>query len=105
MSVYSISELNKYLKTLLSFDNTLQNIWVKGQIGTFIKASSGHSYFTLRDSNSTIRCVMFKGAFSGIEELGTGISVVAHGRIAIYEAKGELQMVVDVIQPEGVGLI
>jgi len=105
MSVYSISELNKYLKTLLSFDNTLQDIWVKGQVGTFTKASSGHSYFILRDSNSTIRCVMFKGTFSGVNELETGVSVVAHGRIAIYEARGELQMVVDVIQPEGVGLL
>ena len=54
MSVYSISELNKYLKTLLSFDQVLQDVWVKGQIGTFTKAPSGHSYFTLRDSNSTI---------------------------------------------------
>ena len=105
MSVYSISELNKYLKTLLSFDQVLQDIWVKGQIGTFTKATSGHSYFTLRDSNSTINCVMFQGTFSGVNELETGMSVVAHGRIAIYEPRGQLQMIIDVIQPEGVGLL
>lgn len=105
MSVYSISELNKYLKTLLSFDKILQDIWVKGQIGTFTKASSGHSYFTLRDSDSTINCIMFQGTFSGVNELETGMSVVAHGRIAIYEPRGQLQMIVDVIQPEGVGLL
>lgn len=105
MSVYSISELNKYLKTLLSFDQVLQDIWVKGQIGTFTKAPSGHSYFTLRDSNSTINCVMFQGTFSGVNELETGMSVVAHGRIAIYEPRGQLQMIIDVIQPEGVGLL
>ena len=105
MSVYSISELNKYLKTLLSFDKILQDIWVKGQIGTFTKASSGHSYFTLRDSDSTINCIMFQGTFSGVDELETGMSVVAHGRIAIYEPRGQLQMIVDVIQPEGVGLL
>ena len=105
MSVYSISELNKYLKTLLSFDKILQDIWVKGQIGTFTKASSGHSYFTLRDSDSTINCIMFQGTFSGVNELETGMSVAAHGRIAIYEPRGQLQMIVDVIQPEGVGLL
>ena len=105
MSVYSISELNKYLKTLLSFDQVLQDVWVKGQIGTFTKAPSGHSYFTLRDSNSTINCVMFQGTFSGVNELETGMSVVAHGRIAIYEPRGQLQMIIDVIQPEGVGLL
>lgn len=104
MSIYSISELNKYLKTLLNFDNILQDIWVQGQIGSFTKAASGHSYFSLRDSDSTINCVMFKG-ISGITEIETGMSVVAHGRVSVYEPRGQLQMIVDVIQPEGVGLL
>ncbi len=102
MAVYSVSELNSYLKELLERDILLQDIWIAGEVANLARPGSGHSYFTLRDANSSLRCVMFRNGHGG-EHLANGASVIAHGRISIYEVRGDLQLIVDIVQPEGVG--
>ncbi len=102
MAVYSVSELNSYLKELLERDILLQDIWIAGEVANLARPGSGHSYFTLRDASSSLRCVMFRNGHGG-EHLASGASVIAHGRVSIYEVRGDLQFIVDIVQPEGVG--
>ncbi len=102
MAVYSVSQVNSYLKDILEREFVLQDIWVSGEIANLSRPGSGHSYFTLREASTSLRCVMFRTAI-GTERLSDGAAVIAHGRITLYEARGDLQLIVDMVQPEGVG--
>ena len=102
MLVYSVSNVTAYLKQMLEREALLQDIWVSGEVANLARPASGHSYFTLRDSDASLRGVMFKSSF-GAELLSDGTAVVAHGRVSMYEVRGELQLIVDIVQPEGVG--
>ena len=102
MPVYSVSQVAFYLRDILGRDPLLQDLWVNGEVANLSRPGSGHSYFTLREDNSSLRCVMFRDA-RGAERLENGGSVIVHGRISIYPARGELQFVADMVQPEGVG--
>ncbi len=102
MAVYSVSQVNFYLKNMLGQDPVLQDLWVQGEVANLARPGSGHSYFTLRDVGTTLRCVMFRGAH-GATLLSNGSAVIAHGRISVYEVRGDLQFIVDIAQPEGVG--
>ena len=102
MPVYSVSQVAFYLRDILGRDPLLQDLWVNGEVANLSRPGSGHSYFTLRGDNSSLRCVMFRDA-RGAERLENGVSVIVHGRISIYPARGELQLVADMVQPEGVG--
>ena len=102
MAVYSVSQVNAYLKDILEREFVLQDIWISGEVANLSRPGSGHSYFTLREASTSLRCVMFRTAI-GAERLIDGAAVIAHGRIALYEARGDLQLIVDMVQPEGVG--
>ena len=102
MAVYSVGQVHQYLKDVLARDPVVQDLWVRGEVGNLARPGSGHSYFSLRESNATLRSVMFRGS-AGAELLTEGAAIVAHGRIAIYEVRGDLQLIVDIVQPEGVG--
>ena len=102
MPVYSVSDLTGYLRGILERDALLQDIWVGGEVANLARPASGHSYFTLRDAGASLRAVMFKSAH-GAELLSNGEAVVAHGHVSMYEVRGEVQLVVDFVQPEGVG--
>ena len=103
MAVYSVSEVAGYLTDILREDPVLQNVWVRGEVGNFTRSAAGHSYFSLRDANATLRCVMFRGGGVGADLIEEGSAVIAHGRVALYEPRGDLQLIADVVQPEGVG--
>ena len=103
MAVYSVSEVAGYLSDILREDPVLQNVWVRGEVGNFTRSAAGHSYFSLRDANATLRCVMFRGGGVGADLIEEGSAVIAHGRVALYEPRGDLQLIADVVQPEGVG--
>jgi exodeoxyribonuclease VII large subunit len=90
------------MNEVLEYDDVLQDIWIEGEIPQATISAAGHAYFTLRDGNSSLRCVMFRNA-RGMEHVKDGAAITAHGRMAIYEARGDLQLIVDVVQPEGVG--
>ncbi len=100
--IYGVSQVTSYLRELLDYDDTLSDIWIEGEIANLRRPGSGHAYFTLRDSNSSLRCVLFRNS-RGAAHLQDGAAVVAHGRVSLYEVRGDLQLVADVIQPEGVG--
>ncbi len=102
MAVYSVGQVHQYLKDVLGHDPVVQDLWVRGEVGNLARPGSGHTYFSLRESNATLRSVMFRGSV-GAELLEEGAAVVAHGRVAIYEVRGDLQLIVDIVQPEGVG--
>ncbi len=102
MAIYSVGQINKYLKSLLLSDSIVSDLWVRGEVSNLTKSGAGHFYFTLKDSDSQIRCVMFRPAF-GSENLNNGSAVSIHGSVSIYEVRGDIQLYVDMVQPEGVG--
>jgi exodeoxyribonuclease VII large subunit len=106
MEVYSVSRITTYLRELLETDPHLGDIWVSGEVSNLTRSTAGHLYFTLKDADSQLRCVFFRGAtlqpdLASMVE--SGAQVVAHGRISLYEVRGDLQFYVDFVQPEGVG--
>ena len=102
MPVYSVSQVTTYISEVLSYDDVLRDIWIEGEVANLGRPASGHSYFTLREGKGSLRCVMFRNG-RGAENLSDGSAISAHGRIAIYEVRGDLQLIADIIQPEGVG--
>ena len=100
--IYSVSQVTSHLQELLTYDDLLADIWIEGEIANLRRPASGHAYFTLRDPQSTLRGVLFRYS-RGLEHLQDGAAVVAHGRISLYEVRGDLQLIADIIQPEGVG--
>lgn len=108
MQVLSVSQTIAYLKELIETDLLLGDIWLSGEVSGPRTQPSGHTYFTLKDAGAQIRGVMFRSDMQrqprAAEHLTQGSQVIAHGRLSVYEARGELQIVVDFVQPEGVGL-
>ncbi len=103
--VLSVLEVNKRVKLLLEDDEILRDVQVAGEISNFKHhRSSGHFYFTLKEAGSVLRCVMFRGKSRSLDfEPADGMKVVAHGYIGVYDVRGEYQLYVDGLQPEGLG--
>ena len=104
MRVHSVAEITGYLRELLEADELLADIWVSGEVSNLSESAAGHLYFTLKDESSQLRCVLFNRARLPIT-IENGMAVVAHGRISIYEVSGALQLYVDTVQPEGMGIL
>jgi len=103
---WSVSEVNAYLKNILEADANLQDLWVDGEISNLSRPASGHLYFTLKDSSSSIRCVMWKNRAQLIQtQLADGTAVEAHGTVSIYEERGQYQLYVDYLRPRGEGAL
>ena len=106
METCTVGELTLYLKHLLEGNELLQDVWVEGEVSNYIRASSGHCYFDLIEGGTVLRCVMWRShAMRWSRLLGNGASVVVHGGITIYPQKGQYQAVVDLVQPQGVGIL
>ena len=102
--VLSVSEVNNYLKKTIDNDIILSNLYVKGEISNLKYHSSGHIYFSLKDSSSKINCVMFKGRATLLTfRLKEGMNVIITGKASLYPATGSLQIYCDEIEEEGVG--
>ncbi|MCU0512041.1 MAG: exodeoxyribonuclease VII large subunit [Anaerolineae bacterium] len=100
--IYSITGITAYLRTLLENNELLQDVWVKGEISNMTRATSGHWYFTVKDSGAQLKGVMFKAAVQRQSfEPQNGDSVHLHGRLSVYEARGEYQLYADEIQRAG----
>src|SRR5438445_6355020 len=98
----TVSALARYLKDLLESNLTLTNLWVEGEISNLTRSQRGHVYFTLKDANAAIQCVMFQRQYRG-SPLEGGAQVLAHGNVSFYEQRGNVQLIVDFVQPAGVG--
>jgi exodeoxyribonuclease VII large subunit len=100
----SVSQLTRYIKRLFSFDNVLSNVCVTGEISNFKLHSSGHMYFTLKDDQSVIKCVMFRTQNQRLRfRPEDGLKVIARGYVSIYEAGGSYQLYPETMEPEGLG--
>ena len=102
MPIYTVSQVTGYLRDFLEQDELLANLWISGEVSNFKTYRSGHSYFTLKDSEAQLRSVMFKGG-RGAALLSEGSLVTAHGRVSFYEPRGDVQLIADLVMPEGTG--
>ena len=103
-TVLSVTELNNHIKDLLDGDFLLMNLAVKGEISNYKLYPSGHHYFTLKDAESSLRCVMFKGNASKLRFTPeNGLGVTAVGRVTVFPRDGGYQLYCTDILPEGMG--
>jgi len=103
-AIFSVSQLTSYLRALLDGDEVLQRVLVQGEISNCRLHSSGHLYFTLKDQSSCLRAVMFRSRAQALLFRPTdGLQVVAQGNISVYERDGQYQIVVNSLQPAGLG--
>ena len=101
---YTVTELNAAIRATL--DAEFQDIWVAGEISGAKLAASGHYYFTLKERDSQIRCVAFRSAHRYWKfKPQDGVAVLARGRIDVYEARGEYQLLVEALEPQGHGAL
>lgn len=104
VKVYSVEQINRYIRNLLENDFILNSFWVKGEISNFKAHSSGHLYFTLKDAFASIQCVMFEGAAQLLPFLPeNGLSVAVCGYVSVYEKTGQYQLYAELIEPLGIG--
>ncbi len=104
--VFTVTALNAYLRELFETDEVLQDLWVRGEISNFSQPRSGHLYFTLKDSESAMRCVMWKPSAMRLHFTpADGMLVEAHGAMSIYPAQGQVQLYVDALRPAGEGAL
>ncbi|MGI6554048.1 MAG: exodeoxyribonuclease VII large subunit [Bacillota bacterium] len=102
--IYTVRELTNYIRTVFEADTKLANVWIKGEISNFKLHSSGHLYFTLKDSDAAIRCVMFRSRAGKMKfRPEDGMEVIAKGYISIYERMGQYQLYVEEMDPSGLG--
>lgn len=103
---WTVSKLTFYIRKLLEENETLQDVWVQGEISNLSRPASGHIYFTLKDSSAALRCVMWKTSASRLGiTVQDGMEVEVHGRIGIYEVSGQYQLYADQIRPVGEGAL
>ena len=104
MQVYAVRQIATHLRELIETDLFLSDLWISGEVSNLRRYPSGHRYFSLKDADAALSCVLFKGDNKGFQ-FEDGDAVVAHGRVSFYEARGDLQLIVDFVQPEGVGAL
>src|SRR5579885_2904825 len=103
-TVYAVSELIEILRGLL--EDGLPAVWVEGEISNFSRPVSGHWYFTLKDERAQLRCAMFRGHNYLVRPVPKdGDRVRLRGRVSVYPARGELQLVAEFLEPAGLGAL
>ena len=105
-NVYSVGQVNSYIRNMFSQDFMLRSIYVRGEVSNCKYHSSGHLYFTLKDEKGAIACVMFSGYRKGLKfRLEEGQQVVALGSVEVYERDGKYQLYAREIIPDGAGFL
>ncbi len=101
---YKVHEITQILQGILQSEPILQDLWLEGEISNFARPASGHIYFTLKDNNSQIQCAIFRPAASRLRfPLQNGDAVLVNGRLSIYGARSQYQMIGERVAPVGVG--
>lgn len=101
-NIFTISEITKDLKGLI--EDNFSSVWLKGEISNLKTYASGHIYFTLKDEGAQLSAVMFRGQNSRLKfRLENGMAVIVHGRLSLFEQRGQYQIIVDNIEPDGIG--
>lgn len=102
--ILSVSELTTHLKNIL--ESSFSDIWVEGELSNLSIPQSGHAYFSLKDEQSQIRAVLFRSSQRFLKfTLQHGMQVTCRGRVSVYEPRGEYQLIVEYIEPKGVGAL
>lgn len=102
--IFSVAELNREAR--LAVESSLGVVWVEGEISNLARPASGHMYWSLKDEHAQLRCAMFRQRNRNLGfEPQNGQQILARGRISIYEARGEFQLVIDHAEPAGEGLL
>lgn len=104
--ILTVGELTKYIKNILESDRKLTNLWVRGEISNLTQHASGHIYFSLKDKESQIRCVLFRRVSEHLNfNLEHGMKIIVKGNIEVYEPYGEYSIIIEEIQPDGLGAL
>jgi exodeoxyribonuclease VII large subunit len=102
--IYTVSELTALLK--MTIEDNFPFVWISGEISNFRIPSSGHFYFTLKDENAQISAVMFRGQSRNLNlDLEDGIKIIGLGRISVYEPRGTYQIILEYVEPMGIGAL
>ena len=103
---FSVSQVNEYIKMLLEGNPNLSDLWVQGEISGAKLYSSGHLYFSLKDTDSVISSVMFRNSLMRMDfEPENGMKVLVHGRVSAYPPRGQYQFIADRMIPDGAGAL
>lgn len=103
VNVYSVEGISAYIRELLEGDSPLRDIWVSGEVSNMAVAASGHWYYTLKEGNTQIKCVMWRSdAARQVTRPRDGEAVQVHGRVSVYTQRSEYQLVTDTIRAVGV---
>ena len=103
-TILSVSRLTALLRGVL--EENFEQVWVEGEVSNLSLPSSGHLYFSLKDSGAQLRCVMFKGAAKNLRfRLNDGMALIVRGRISVYDQRGEYQLICEYLEPVGVGAL
>ena len=104
--IFSVSSLNAYIKNIFENNRTLSSVTLRGEISNFTTHSSGHLYFSLKDSEGQIRAVMFRSRAAALKFMPeSGMKVVVHGSVTVYPRDGSYQIYVLSMQPDGIGAL
>lgn len=102
--IYTIAQLTRHIKTML--ETEIGKVWVAGEISNWNQAASGHAYLTLKDATSQLDAVMFKGRLGRLKFAPeNGLEVLAYGQVTVYERRGSYQIVLEDMQPKGLGAL
>ncbi|MDP3804461.1 MAG: exodeoxyribonuclease VII large subunit, partial [Candidatus Omnitrophota bacterium] len=102
--IYTVSEITKYIRVIV--EDSFPGVWIEGEISNYVLHSSGHIYFSLRDANAVLKCAFFRRANEKLKfKLKDGMKVIAFGSISVYDARGDYQLIVEEIEPKGIGAL
>jgi len=102
--IYTVTEVTRNIRILL--EENFASLWVEGEISNFVHHTSGHMYFSVRDANSSLMCAMFRRSNQKLKfKLNDGMKVICFGTISVYEARGDYQLIVEEIEPKGIGAL
>jgi len=104
LRILSVAEVSRAIQGAVRADERLRDLWVEGEVGRVTVSTAGHAYFALKDEKAQLQCVWFRDdRVRSAFQPQTGLRVVAHGRVDLYEPQGALQLYVEALQPFGVG--
>jgi exodeoxyribonuclease VII large subunit len=102
--ILTVTQLTRQIKNLL--EGAFPDVWVEGEISNLRAPQSGHTYFTLKDEESQVRAVLFRSSQKNLKfTLQHGMQVICRGRVSVYDPRGEYQIVIEYIEPKGVGAL
>src|SRR5690348_381573 len=103
--VFSVAEIALHISDVLEADPVLRDVWLRGEVVNVSRSPAGHYYFSLKEDQAQLRCVLFRGnAFNSPVMPANGLALVAHGTVRVYERNSACELVADLLFPEGVGL-